>query len=220
VELLLLIWARLNSAFSSYRLREKNEAFEAVIGLLGVFVLTRRGGGVMLPLRLKESCPSVVTFAAVDVLNGSKFNGGNRKGFRFFFFVVLIGVVWFWSASDEDVADTNWRGLGSRSFFGGSRNEIIETLPDKLADEVLLILLVSKFIFDARLLKKGGSIGVSFGDSYALGMAGTGGTSSSSLFPAELLRLLGFGVGRREEEVCGCSDARGCNDPAEVWEVL
>lgn len=40
----------------------------------------------------------------------------------------------------------------------------------------------------------------SFGDSYAFGIAGTGGTSSSSSPPAELCTFRGFGVGRRELE--------------------
>jgi hypothetical protein len=44
-----------------------------------------------------------------------------------------------------------------------------------------------------KLLRSG-----SFGDSYAFGIAGTGGTSSSSSPPAELCTFLGFGVGRRE----------------------
>ena len=90
----------------------------------------------------------------------------------------------------------------------------MEALPDKLAEEVLLILLASNGILDIRLLKNGCSTGVSFGDSYALGIAGTGGTSSSSLFPAELFTFLGFGVGNREED--GCCDNRGCSEPADV----
>lgn len=49
-----------------------------------------------------------------------------------------------------------------------------------------------------KLLRSG-----SFGDSYALGIAGTGGTSSSSSPPAELCTFLGFGVGRRELDNTG-----------------
>lgn len=74
-------------------------------------------------------------------------------------------------------------------------------------------------MLDFRLLKNGGSAGESFGDSYALGMAGTGGTSSSSLFPAELWTFLGLGVGSREDEG-GCCGIRGCRDPVEVRDVL
>jgi hypothetical protein len=47
-----------------------------------------------------------------------------------------------------------------------------------------------------KLLRSG-----SFGDSYALGIAGTGGTSSSSSPPAELCTFRGFGVGRRELDI-------------------
>jgi hypothetical protein len=50
---------------------------------------------------------------------------------------------------------------------------------------MLFILLASKGKLDFRL-KNGVSAGESFGDSYAFGIAGTGGTSSSSLFPAAL----------------------------------
>jgi hypothetical protein len=49
-----------------------------------------------------------------------------------------------------------------------------------------------------KLLRSG-----SFGDSYAFGIAGTGGTSSSSSPPAELCTFLGFGVGRRELDKTG-----------------
>jgi hypothetical protein len=49
-----------------------------------------------------------------------------------------------------------------------------------------------------KLLRSG-----SFGDSYAFGIAGTGGTSSSSSPPAELCTFLGFGVGRRELDRTG-----------------
>ncbi len=73
-------------------------------------------------------------------------------------------------------------------------------------------------MLDLRLLKNGGSAGESFGDSYAFGIAGTGGTSSSSLFPAELCILLGFGVGSLDDEVFGGN--RGCKDPVEVRDVL
>lgn len=83
---------------------------------------------------------------------------------------------------------------------------------------MLLILLASKGMLDFLLLKNGGSAGESFGDSYAFGIAGTGGTSSSSLFPAELWMLRGFGVGNLEDE--GGSGIRGCNDPVDVREVL
>jgi hypothetical protein len=91
-------------------------------------------------------------------------------------------------------------------------------LPDKLLVEMLLMLLASNGKLDLRLLKNGCSAGESFGDSYAFGIAGTGGTSSSSLLPAELWTLLGFGVGNLEDAASW--GIRGCNDPVEVREVL
>lgn len=48
-ELLLLMCERVSSAFESLRFLEKKDAFEAVIGVLGVLALTRRGGGVNCP---------------------------------------------------------------------------------------------------------------------------------------------------------------------------
>jgi hypothetical protein len=63
---------------------------------------------------------------------------------------------------------------------------------------MLLTLLASNGPLALRCIKKGGSAGESFGDSYAFGIAGTGGTSNSSSFPAELC-IRGFGVGNREE---------------------
>jgi hypothetical protein len=89
-----------------------------------------------------------------------------------------------------------------------------EPLPDRLFVEVLFMLLVSKGRLDFRLLKSVGSAGDSFGDSYALGIAGTGGTSSSSLLPAELCTLLDFGAGNLDEGAG--SGTLGCSEPVEV----
>lgn len=117
--------------------------------------------------------------AAVGVLRGSKFKGGNLRGCKFFFFW-FTGVVLL-SASELDTAAL-FRVFADRSFLEGS---LTEPLPDKLFVEMLFILLASKGKLDFRL-KNGVSAGESFGDSYAFGIAGTGGTSSSSLFPAAL----------------------------------
>ena len=105
--------------------------------------------------------------------------------------------------------------MGSLSVFIGSR---IEPLPDKLFVEVLFILLASNGILDFLLLYKGGSAGDCLGDSYAFGMAGTGGTSSSSLFPAELCVFLDFGVGNLDD--AGGCEVRAWNEPVEVRKVL
>lgn len=102
--------------------------------------------------------------------------------------------------------------MGSRSVpLIGS---LAEPLPDKLFVDVLFMLLVSNGKLVFRLLKTVGSEGDSLGDSYALGMAGTGGTSSSSLFPAELCTLLAFGAGNREDG--GGGGILGCKELVEV----
>lgn len=67
-------------------------------------------------------------------------------------------------------------------------------------------------------MKKGASAGASFGDSNAFGIAGTGGTSSSSSLPAELCTFLGLGVGSLDVE--GFCGIRGCRDPVDVRAVL
>lgn len=60
--------------------------------------------------------------------------------------------------------------------------------------------------------------GVSFGDSKALGIAGTGGTSSSSPEGREPWLVACFGAGSRETEA-GCGK-RGCKEPVDVLTVL
>jgi hypothetical protein len=60
------------------------------------------------------------------------------------------------------------------------------------------MLLASNPRFDLLLSKKAASAKVSLGDSYAFGIAGTGGTSSSSSWLAELCRFRAFGAGSRE----------------------
>ena len=203
------MWCESISAFSSWRFREKNEALDAVIGVLGVVGAPRRGGGVDFP---SVDAGKAAILAAVGVLRGNKFKGGSRKGCRFFF----TGVALFcWSTSEFEPRGTWCRCFGSRSDLRGSR---AEPLPDKLFVEVLFMLLVSNGRLDFRCVKSGGSEGDSFGDSYALGIAGTGGTSSSSLLPAELCTLLVFGAGSREEG--GGGGTLGCREPVKVRAAL
>lgn len=209
---MLLIYCEFSSAFSSCLLREKKDAFDAVIGVLGVLVLTRRGGGVTCPSENEGSCKAAI-LVVVGVLKGSRFRGGSRSGCKFFFFAVIA--LFCWSRSELEVTEPYWRFCGSRSFLTGSRTE---ALPDKLVVEELFILLASNGILDFRLLRKGGSAGDSLGDSYALGIAGTGGTSSSSLFPAELCTLLDLGVGNLDD-VAG-SVTLDCRAPVDVRALL
>lgn len=63
-------------------------AFEAVIGVLGVLAAVRVGG-VIWPSDEDGSCNAAI-LAAVGVLKGRRFNGGNLSGCKFFF---LVGVV-------------------------------------------------------------------------------------------------------------------------------
>lgn len=176
--------------------------------MLGVFVVVRRGGGVDLSLLAPVSLCNAAIFAVVGLLRGSKFKGGNLRGWRFFFF---DGVPFdFCSTSDA----TTLLFLDSTSILIGS---CVAVSPDNSVVEMLLMLLASKGRLVFRLLKNGASAGDSLGDSYALGMAGTGGTSSSSL-PAELWTFLVLGVGNLDNAaLCG---TRGCKDPVDVRAVL
>lgn len=95
------------------------------------------------------------------------------------------------------------------------------SLPDDVPDSSLVELLFRLFILlesngrlDFRAAKSGGSAGDSFGDSYAFGIAGTGGTSSSSL-PAELWTFLDFGVGSLDVDGTGSKRGWGCSDPVD-----
>jgi hypothetical protein len=121
-------------------------------------------------------------------------------------------VVGLRSASDPDVAAAVRLARASRSDLAGSRNGGATASLVELS----VMLLLSKGMLDF-LLKNGASAGDSLGDSYALGIAGTGGTSSSSL-PPELCMLRVFGVGNREVETFG--GAFDCKDPVDVRAVL
>jgi hypothetical protein len=66
---------------------------------------------------------------------------------------------------------------------------------------------LNEVVENAKLLRSG-----SLGDSYAFGIAGTGGTSSSSSPPAELCTFRGLGVGRRELDRRGV-DRMGIAEP-------
>lgn len=86
--------------------------------------------------------------------------------------------------------------------------------------EVLCMLVESSplkpvFLFSMKYV----SAGESLGDSYALGMAGTGGTSSSSSADVALCVLVCFGAGNRDVDA-DCGMLRGCIEPVEVLTVL
>jgi hypothetical protein len=79
------------------------------------------------------------------------------------------------------------------------------------------MLLASNPRFDFLFSKKAASARGSLGDSYAFGIAGTGGTSSSSSCPAELWRLKAFGAGSLEPTPCGL---RCWIEPVDVRTVV
>lgn len=88
------------SARSSFRWREKNDPFEAVMGVVGVFAMTRDGGGLRPRSGVEAiwSCRAAI-FAVVGLLRGCRFMGGRRSGWRFFLLLLLVietpVTVWF-----------------------------------------------------------------------------------------------------------------------------
>lgn len=195
-ELLLRICGIRGMGSSSRKLLEKL-AFDAVIGVLGVVCWLSCGGGVTAP-ELMDPAPSykAAIFAAVGVLSGSKFSGGNRKGCSVLRLMLAAPPTFF---SVPGYSSTV-RPLLCRptSAFGiplsprpGIRHSVFELLS-------ALALSNGKLVLRAK--KKGWSISV-LGDSYALGMAGTGGTSSSLVAGALSIRV--FNVGSLElEKLC------------------
>jgi hypothetical protein len=182
-----LLLRKLLSGFSSCLL-EKKLLFDAVIGVVGVFVFLLGGG-----LRLRSDGPCswrAATFAAVGVLSGPRVIGGSRRGCRFF----LCGIAAFLSVSVLRGC-IDFLALGFRCTFSEA---LVDTGPVMLAVELLWILLVSKAKVDFRLSMNDSSAGDSFGDSYAFGIAGTGGTSSSSSIVDVLCRFTALGAGSRE----------------------
>jgi hypothetical protein len=79
------------------------------------------------------------------------------------------------------------------------------------------MLLASNASVDLLFSKKAASASVSFGDSYAFGIAGTGGTSPLSSWLAELCRFRAFGAGNRELQSC---ELRWGTDATEVRTVV
>jgi hypothetical protein len=192
--------------YSSWSLRpEKKLAFDAVMGVLGVLAV-RFGGGVTLrsstsadgagkdDIRLLKGVPS-----------GSKFNGGSLIGWRFFLLDgCTVGVL-----SCSDPAPTVrpllclmdpvllLAGLAPRLSLcrGPARWESGVATDSWAGGGAILVFDVG--VLNWKLLRSG-----SLGDSYAFGIAGTGGTYSCSP-PVELCTFRGFGAGNRELEGAG-----------------
>lgn len=113
------------------------------------------------------------------MLNGPRVIGGSRSGCKLF---LDCGADAFLSISIFEVW-TDLRLLGLREIMAGGGSV---TAPVRLAVELLCTLLESNAMWDFLLSKNDSSAGESLGDSYTLGMAGTGGTSSSLSAELEL----------------------------------
>jgi hypothetical protein len=184
------------SRASSKRVFAKKELFEAVMGVVGVLGSCREAGGLMGRSAVPFSC-SAATLAAVGMFNGPRFSGGNRRGSRlfltcvfFFSSVLAAGGAWF-----VDLRLDLRCSLTVSTAVGGG------TLVVGLLWLFRLIVMLSRAPrLDFFLANEYMSVGASFGDSYALGMAGTGGTSSSSPEGNEPWLVVCFGAGSREVE--------------------
>lgn len=82
---LLLRRCLLYSYWSCWLLLEKKLAFDAVIGVLGVLLVARFGGGVMLrPSTSAEGAGNEDIRLLKGVPSGNRFNGGSLMGCKFF----------------------------------------------------------------------------------------------------------------------------------------
>ena len=181
---------------------------DAVIGVVGVFGIGREGGGLNPRLcSLPEApCPRF------GIFRGAKLIGGRLNGWRFFLWAGVLG----FSLSAFAVGMKElFLALGLRWSLVGSGCTGMEMLPV----ELLWILAASRpfkpdFFFSTNEI----SAGEALGDSYALGMAGTGGTPSSSSAGMGLCTVVCFGAGKREVDEDG--GTRGCAEPIDVLTVL
>jgi hypothetical protein len=95
---------------------EKKVAFEAVMGVLGVFIVVRRPGGVPGRSSASDFALNALIRAEVGVLKGSRFKGGNRNVCKFF---LCFGWAFdFWSIStgriEPEICEDE---LGARGVF-------------------------------------------------------------------------------------------------------
>lgn len=134
------------------------------------------------------SCNAAI-LAAVGVLKGRRLRGGRRRGCSLFLFVTggALAVV---SISRRGPSVRPRLPRPSRSLLEAS--SVAANVGLQAVVEVLATLPASNGRLDLRTAKNGWSSSA-FGDSYAFGMAGTGGTSSAP--SAGLLSLRGLGVG-------------------------
>jgi hypothetical protein len=181
------------------------------MGVLGVLLTLRFGGGVTLRSSTSaEGAGNDEMRLLKGVPRGSKFNGGSLIGWRFF--LTECGVVGVLSCSDPEPTVRPRLCLMDpalffdMSLFKGSLPGVSTCRASLFAWLIAGgavgggggMLDLNGAVEKWKLLRSG-----SFGDSYAFGIAGTGGTSSSSSPPAELCTFLGLGVGKRELDNTG-----------------
>lgn len=175
--------------------REKKLAFEAVIGVLGVFILLRRPGGVAGGSEESVLTLSDLILADVGVLKGNRLSGGSLRVCKAF----LLALVWGCGCG----CGCGFVWGTTFGFIGGSGSDstgiTAGCVGPELRDEPLGARGVSRAFIASAIVettglaemapsnggklddlaeKKGWSNSLP-GDSYALGMAGTGGTSIS-----------------------------------------
>ena len=175
--------------------RVKKFALEAVMGVLGVFCAPRLGGGVVgLRSSFVLECARAAILSAVGSLAGSRFNGGSRIGCKVR--LPFCAPEALSSPSSRCIAEALVR-CRSTTAFGVSLSEDVDEAAEGFSIvETLVLLLASNCRLDLRGMKLKGTSCSFFGDSYALGIAGTGGTPSSDA--VETTSFLLFNVGNRD----------------------
>lgn len=121
----------------------------------------------------------------MGVLRGNKFNGGSFRGCKLF-------------RPRADVCFPFMSGVLDPTIQGAKFSWVLVPGADSRLESEPRAESISNGRLDLRMFVGNVSSISVFGDSYALGMAGTGGTSSS--FPLFNDSTRGFGVGSREEE--------------------
>jgi hypothetical protein len=176
---------------SSYRLLEKNELFEAVSGVVGVLGICLDGGGLKSRLGRSWLCCDE-PFPTLGIFNGPRLIGGSVRGCRLF---LPDGVLGFSSFVLVTGTKELFLALGLRCTLIGSGRTGIVMLPVELA---CAFIVSCPFKPDFFLSRNKVSAGEPLGDSYAFGIAGTGGTSSSSSAGVGLCIVVCFGAGSRD----------------------
>ena len=105
-------------------LREKKLAFEAVIGVLGVFMLCRMPEGVAGGSPVSCLACNERILAEVGVLKGSRFSGGNRRVWSPFLLALLCFWVCFGCGGSGCIFGS---GSGSGSTGMVNKREVAET---------------------------------------------------------------------------------------------